>query len=130
MKILYTPIQRMTNTFNDAPVLQLRKQKGDTALLFFSGTLMTFWSGEGMIIDDDTNMDEIATYDAIKHGFDIDMAKYVMRMMVKNGYLATRPYSEELDGKPQYQERLDCGNDGKITVIREEAVNGEFSLSA
>lgn len=125
----YTPIPSMTDTFRDPPVKKLREQKGDTALLFFSGTLMNFWSGIGLIVEDDVSIEDIAQYDALRHGFDVDMAKEVMRMMLEKGYLKSRPYNEEFDGVPQYQERLDHDDQGNVKIISEEAVNGKFTSS-
>lgn len=106
MKFLYTPIPNFTDTTKAPPVAKLRSEKmGDKYVFNHLRILWSFWTGEGLIInDDDFSYENIAKiFSTLYDGEEYEVIFHVVKFMFENGYIAVREYDPNRDGISTYQ---------------------------
>lgn len=102
-KFLYTPIPNLTDTTGAPPVVKMRAEKGDEYVYIYMRILWSFWSGEGLVMEDGfTSADIARIFDAMYEDENYDVILYVIDFMIENSYIAMRDYKPERDGVPSF----------------------------
>lgn len=113
MQVYYSPFKTLRELV-DARIIDRYKTSDDIAIASF-GMIFSLLEGGGMIVEDDTSIEDIAEYMAAL--FEADKAGMVQAIegMMEDGYLLKRDYLES-DGSFEYTEVVDTDKDGKVKV--------------
>jgi ABC-type uncharacterized transport system substrate-binding protein len=107
MKIIYTNIPKNKNIADDPIMLEFRHQEKNDNVVVSVFILWVLWSGEKMIIDNNTTIDDLSYYFSVKFKYKQNLVKEVLLMMYDNNYICMRGYNPDIDGLPEYSESVE-----------------------